>query len=92
MGEDTAENINITNPVPEHMIYQENSASGEDTDITFSVDGGETYSKPEDLNITDENGNRRPAENSEYTHIRWTLQKPLTPEENGYVSFKAQLE
>ena len=37
-------------------------------------------------------GGERPAVESDYTHIRWTLDVPLAPEEVREVAFRAILE
>ena len=42
-GTEVADNIVVTNPVPEHTVYVDGSASGPDAVITFSADGGKTY-------------------------------------------------
>lgn len=91
-GADSAENFVITNPVPEHMTYLTESAGGENTEITFSVDGGKSYSIPGDLTVTDSEGNQKIAGPSDYTHIRWALNQPVAPGDTGYVYFNAQLE
>lgn len=91
-GAEPAENFVITNPVPEHMIYLATSAGGENSEITFSVDGGNNYDIPENLTITDSQGEQRAAKVSDYTHIRWVMDEPVAPEQTGYVNFKAQLE
>ncbi len=92
VGEETADNIILTNPVPENTAYIGGSAGGEGAVITFSVDGGQTYDVPGNLKITGEDGKQRPALPEEYTHIRWTLNKPLNPGEKGKVSFKSVLQ
>ena len=76
-GKGPAENVQLTNPVPEHMVYEGKSAHGEGTDVTFSVDGGRTFGKPEDLTVTGEDGKERPAGPADYTHIRWRLSEPV---------------
>ena len=91
-GKEAADKVNITNPIPEHMLYASGSALGEDTTITFSVDGGKTYDAPGNLTVTDANGKERAAEARDFTHIRWTLEKPLPPGFEGFVSFLARLE
>jgi uncharacterized repeat protein (TIGR01451 family) len=91
-GAEAAENFVITNPVPEHMVYLATSAEGENTEISFSVDGGNSYDIPGNLTITNSEGEQSEAEVSDYTHIRWAMNEPITPEKTGYVYFKAQLE
>jgi uncharacterized repeat protein (TIGR01451 family) len=92
IGQEPADNVVITDPVPEHMIYTEGSASGADTVITFSVDNGSTYDLPAKLTNVGADGKERPAKGVDYTHIRWTLTKSLSPGERGHVSFRARLE
>jgi uncharacterized repeat protein (TIGR01451 family) len=91
-GQEPADNVVIIDPIPEHMVYVQGSASGADTVITFSMDKGETYNLPEKLTITSANGFVRPARPSEYTHIRWTRQTSLPAGQKGQVSFRARLE
>jgi len=92
IGQDPADDIIITNPVPEHMIYVGGSAEGEGTVAIFSVDGGQTYNSPESLKVTGEDGTQRQARPDDYTHIRWALKAPVTPGGTGKVSFRATLK
>jgi len=92
IGEEPADNVVITDPVPEHMVYTEGSAKGADTVITFSVDKGKTYDLPAVLTVVGADGKERPAKGSDYTHIKWTLQRALAPGEKGRASFRARLE
>jgi uncharacterized repeat protein (TIGR01451 family) len=91
-GEEPAENFVITNPVPDHMAYVPESASGDNTNIQFSVDGGKSYDIPANLAKTDSDGNEVAAGASDYTHIRWTLNDPVAPGVTGNVIFKAILK
>jgi uncharacterized repeat protein (TIGR01451 family) len=63
-------------PVPEHMRYVADSASGPGADIRYSIDGGQTFDRPENLKIVDGQGVKHPAAAELYTHIRWQL-KPI---------------
>lgn len=87
-----AENVFITNPVPEHMSYKDGSAAGIGANITFSVDSGATYDTPAKLRVKNPDGTLRPAVGADYTHIRWTLQKPLTQKGKGNVEYRAILK
>jgi len=91
-GEMPVENVVITDPVPEHMLYLAGSAAGEGTSIAFSVDDGKTFAEPQELTVVGTDGKSRLAEASDYTHIRWILGGPLTPELKGHVGFRAQLK
>ena len=92
VSKETAENAMITNPIPEHMIYQDGSAAGEGTRVTFSVDNGQSYNIPARLFVFDAAGRKFPARPQDYTHIRWTFTRPLPSGEKGEVSFRAILE
>ncbi len=91
-GKEMVENAVITNPVPEHMVYSEGSAQGAGTRIAFSVDNGQSYDIPARLFIFDAAGRKFPARVQDYTHIRWTFDKPLPSGAKGEVSFRAILK
>lgn len=91
-GEHPAEDVVITDAIPEHMSYQAGSASGESTTIRFSVDGGDTYHLPGDLRVKGADGKARPATAGDYTHIEWALQGSLAPSAEGFVVFRALLQ
>lgn len=91
-GSEAIENIIINNPVPEHMVYIEGSATGPGTTVSFSVDNGQNYDAPENLIIVEQDGSTRPAANSDYTHIRWQLAGFLGSQESRVVEFKARVK
>ncbi|MBE9536348.1 MAG: hypothetical protein IMF07_04130 [Proteobacteria bacterium] len=91
VGKDTAENVVITNAVPEHMIYTDKSAEGKGTRITFSADGGKNYDLPSRLKVKEADGRIRSASAADYTHIHWTIDK-LNPGDKGRASFKARVK
>jgi len=91
-GDQVAENVNVTDPVPKDMVYIDGSAFGSGTTITFSVDGGKNFDKPEKLTVKDEKGNPRRASASDYTHIRWTFQFKLKPGDVAPVWFRARVK
>ncbi len=90
-GTDTAENVSITNPIPQGMTYIEGSATGKAAVVIFSVDG-KNYMKPEELKIFDEEGKEQTARVSDYTHIRWVITGGIQPGASGTVRFRAKLE
>jgi uncharacterized repeat protein (TIGR01451 family) len=87
-----AENVVITNPVSEHVVYVENSAEGQGMKIEFSADQGKRYAAPDKLTKTDAKGVSKRATARDYTHIRWTLGKPLAPDGKGSVTFRAMVK
>lgn len=83
------DNIEITDPVPKATIYKDGSAFGSGTDITFSVDGGKTYARADDLTVTNEKGETRRAQAADYTDIKWIFRPKLAPGKTGTASFRA---
>lgn len=87
-----AENAVIINPIPENMVYKENSVMGAGTRIAFSIDGGNTYDSPSRLFVIDAAGRKFPMQPRDYTHIRWTFEAPVPPGARGRVSYRAFLK
>ena len=92
VGDEDADSVVINNPIPENMHYVPGSAKGDNTEIVFSIDGGISFDKPENLKVVGEEGNERPATAKEYTNIRWTLTTSVKSGEVGTVSYRAELE
>lgn len=84
-----ADNIRITNPIPSEMRYLANSAFGPGSEVLYSVDGGLTYGAPKELTVAADDGSRRAADASDYTHIRWVLKAPLDAGAKGFARFRA---
>jgi uncharacterized repeat protein (TIGR01451 family) len=91
-GEIPADDVVINNAIPEHMIYVGGSAAGEDTVVTYSVDGGQTFGPLLELTVTEADGTKRPAASVDVTHIRWTRTTPLPPNQTAQVEFRARLQ
>src|SRR5579859_7736758 len=51
----------VTHPVPEHMRYVADSAVGPGAEVSYSVDGGHSFGRPEDLKVLGVDGRPRPA-------------------------------
>ena len=90
ISDESAENVVITNPVPENLTYIEGSAFGPGTVIEFSVDGGQSYGAGDKLTVPD-NGGSRAAKAEDYTHLRWVMQNELAAGSQGVASFRAVL-
>jgi uncharacterized repeat protein (TIGR01451 family) len=86
-----AGHIVITNPVPENTSYVRRSATGANTDITYSVDGGKSFSTPDKLRIKEDH-RQRPVRPSDITHVRWTYKGELAAGESSAVSFKVVIK
>jgi len=92
IGKDPVNDIVISNPIPEHMVYKEGSAFGDSAEIRFSFDEGKTFDYPENLKVKDAEGNENLAVAAEYTHIQWMLKHVFEPGQAGQVCFRARLE
>jgi uncharacterized repeat protein (TIGR01451 family) len=90
VSDETAENVKITNPIPQHLTYEAGSAVGAGTVIEFSVDGGSVFAAAADLTVA-EGDALRPARVEDYTHIRWVMQHDFAAGEQGTAQFRAQL-
>lgn len=90
VSDQDADNVVITNPIPEHLSYVDGSAFGPGTVIEFSIDGGQTYAAAETLTIT-ENGEVRVAKGEDYTHVRWVMQGALDAGAQGMARYRAKL-
>jgi uncharacterized repeat protein (TIGR01451 family) len=84
-----ADHVRITNPIPGEMRYLPSSASGPGSEVLYSADGGLTFGTPKELTVTADDGSRRAADASDYTHIRWILRAPLDAGAKGFVRFRA---
>lgn len=84
-----SDKVTINNPVPEHMTYVADSASGPGSDISFSVDG-QKFAAPSQLTVQ-ENGVARKARADEYRHVRWVFKDSLQPGASAFARFRAVL-
>ena len=67
----SVDGINIINPIPKLTTYVKGSAWGDNASVTFSVDGGKTWSKADKLKVKNKEGKMVKAKPSDFTHIRW---------------------
>ena len=90
-GEEPEEGVVMTVPVPDDMVYVEDSviADADDASVDFSVDGGKSFAPREGLVVAD-GEEIRPASADEITHVRWTFAR-VVPGEEGMLAFHAML-
>jgi uncharacterized repeat protein (TIGR01451 family) len=79
----------VIQPVPEHMRYVADTAIGPGAEVTYSVDGGHTFDRAENLKVPGPDGNPRLAVAADYTHIRWQLKNSLKVNSMACVRFRA---
>ncbi len=90
-GKLPAGNIAITNPVPENTVYAGGSAFGDNTTMTFSLDG-KTFNTPDKLKVKTPDGKERTAVPAEYTAIRWAYKGELPVGKTGDVGFRVKIK
>ena len=91
---DSVHNVQFNDPLPQGLLYVPGSARADRNDVTieFSIDGGKTYSAQP---MIEEKVNgvvvRKPAPESKYTHVRWTLRGWVKPSAQVTAEFNAHL-
>jgi uncharacterized repeat protein (TIGR01451 family) len=88
IGKKPAGNIAVVNPIPANTTLVGGSAFGENTEIAFSANGGNSWAAADKVVVIGKDGKRRPAALSEFTHIRWTYRGDLAPGKQGTVGFR----
>lgn len=81
----------FTTPIPEHTSYVADSAVAPGADVSYSVDGGQSFDRPQNLRVHGDGGVLRPATAADYTHIRWTLRHGMKPNSVAYARFRTRL-
>jgi uncharacterized repeat protein (TIGR01451 family) len=92
VGTESVTDTVVVDPIPENMVYVAGTAAGDNADITFSVDHGKTWGKPEKLQVKNADGTLHGALPKDYTDIRWILKGKLAPGAKGTVTFHATLQ
>lgn len=87
-GSEPASAVAITNPVPAQLEFV--AASG--AEPLVSVDGGNHYAALATLTVAAADGQLRPAQPADVTHVRWTLTAAVKPGAEGQVSYQAKLK
>ena len=83
--------IVITDPIPQSTKYVPGTAFGSGTNISFSVDGGDSFATEAELTV-DRNGVELQASPEDYTTVRWIFGPMLEPGQTGHVSFNVVLK
>jgi uncharacterized repeat protein (TIGR01451 family) len=87
-----AGNIVLDNPVPKDTTLVAGSVFGQNTDISYSVDGGKKFDRAENLRVKTAEGRERPATSADYTTLRWSYKGDLAPGQRGEVGFRAVIK
>lgn len=93
-GATVANDLTITQPIPEKMIYELDTATSENqAEVAYSIDNGETFVAEPTITIETENGEtiEQPAPAETYTHIRWQFGS-LAPTEDLAATYEVQVQ
>ena len=77
-GDEAARNVRIDNPIPDGTAFVSGSAWGDNSNILYSIDQGQTFKKASSLTYqVERNGSveTRQASPEQYNAIRWTVQE-----------------
>ena len=79
----------VVQRIPDNTTYVAGSAAGPSAEITFSVDGGQTFWREKELVVMKPPADARRATTADYTHIRWQLRNALAPGSVALARFQA---
>lgn len=85
-----AEGVALTMPVPDEVDYVEGSATSENVKVSFSVDGGNTFTSRGELTVSLD-GDTRTALAEDITHIQWRFDEGIPAGTAGKITFSAVL-
>jgi uncharacterized repeat protein (TIGR01451 family) len=90
-GKAPVESIVVTKRLPFGVHYLRGSAAGPAAEVQFSLDGGKTFATAAQLSKAAGSGKQgaRKALESDYTHVRWVLARPLGPSATALLRFRA---
>jgi uncharacterized repeat protein (TIGR01451 family) len=74
-GAEAVTGVQVVKRMPDGVEYIEGSAAGPDCDVEYSADGGTTFTA------------KAPA--TGFTHLRWSLRRPLPPGATALLRFRA---
>ena len=74
-GKHPVTDVQVTKRMPFGLHYLQGSATGPASEVEFSTDGGRSFTAG--------------TQDGEYTHLRWTLRRPLPPQSTALLRFRA---
>ncbi len=88
-GATVVDTPSVSYRIPEHMRYVADSAVGPGAEVSYSIDGGRTFERAENLKVIGAGGKARAAVAADYTDIRWKLKNSLKVNSVAFVRFRA---
>ncbi len=94
VGDESAKDINIDDPIPNDTVYVVDSAYGPGSEIFFSIDDGKTFKQPSllsyEINVSGKKVKRK-ASPEQYTHVRWSVPE-VRVGQSGVASFRVRVQ
>ncbi|PSB03486.1 DUF11 domain-containing protein [Merismopedia glauca] len=89
-GSGAAKNLVLTQPIPKGTVYVLKSATANGAKLSFSIDGGKTFSPNPVVAVKLANGKveTRPAPAAMYSMTRWDFNQPVNAKSSVKVSYK----
>jgi uncharacterized repeat protein (TIGR01451 family) len=95
-GNRAAKNLTVVQPVPKGLSYVLNSAtaSAGAPEMTYSIDGGKTFSVQPMVSVTLPNGQvvQRPAPAAAYSNVRWKFAQPINPKAITVLAYQVSVK
>lgn len=91
-GAAVATDLVLIMPVPSEVKFVEGSATNSGTIVSYSADGGQTYSARNGLMALNSDGSVRVAETEDITHIQWKITDPIQSGNRDSLSFQGVLK
>jgi len=91
-GVQPATNLVMVMPVPSEVKYIDGSADKYGSSVTYSVDGGQSFSTMESLQVVNDDGRSKAASAEDITHIRWEVAGPIEAGTSDVLSFKGRIK
>ena len=89
-GTEPVTDVVVTKSMPVGLHYIGGSAVGPASAVEVSADGGASFGPPGEVKVSGPGRRPRRAQPTEYSHLRWTLSRPLAPGATALLRFRAR--
>lgn len=92
-GDRPAEKLAVIQPVPKGTVYAIGSATQNNAEVSYSIDGGKTFMAAPMIQVTLPNGKTemQPAPAEAYSHVRWTFRGAIAPQSGLEVAYEVSV-
>ncbi len=88
-GKAPVSDVVVTKLFPTGFVYIGGSAAGPASRVEFSADGGKSFAPAAEVMFVRPGQTPREATPEEYSHLRWTLSRPVPPRATVLLRFRA---